>query len=177
MPHSTTLIRLPTIAKHLKGEFVTCESPMAYRRAIELMATYFQREGGWDAAPFDAKEFSYHYKAYPFYRNDYFPRRDGYANEIFGAACFRYHYFRGQKEKNYWTLQWAWLHPYFRRHGYLTKAWPKFVQEFGPSFIPETPYSKGMKDFMFKNATAEQKQILLGGGYKEPRWMPQDNSQ
>jgi hypothetical protein len=53
-----------------------------------------------------------------------------------GACCFR-------KWKD-WTMQFAWLHPYFRRRQLLTAAWPQFEQEFG-RFKLEPPLSPEME--------------------------------
>ncbi len=46
-------------------------------------------------------------------------------------------------------MQWIWFHPYFRRQGLLTEAWPKFKEEFG-NFCCEPPLSDAMETFLSK---------------------------
>jgi len=40
-----------------------------------------------------------------------------------------------------WGLSWAWLHPYERRQGLLTKAWPFLTEKF-PGMRIESPVSE-----------------------------------
>jgi hypothetical protein len=47
------------------------------------------------------------------------------------------------------SMEWAWLHPFFRRHGFLTKAWPHFVSRY-KSFHVSTPRSEAMQYFLKK---------------------------
>jgi hypothetical protein len=49
-----------------------------------------------------------------------------------------------------WALGWAWFHPYARRRGYLSQAWPYFRKRFG-GFILEPPLSEAMEAFVAKN--------------------------
>jgi hypothetical protein len=48
-----------------------------------------------------------------------------------------------------WSIVWAWLHPYERRKGHLTKAWP-FIMEMFPSPHVEWPLSSSMGNFLKK---------------------------
>jgi hypothetical protein len=57
-----------------------------------------------------------------------------------GACCFRV------REAG-WALQWIWLHPYFRDHGYLTAAWDAFRALFGGLYV-EPPLSSAMAGFL-----------------------------
>lgn len=65
---------------------------------------------------------------------------------VFGACCFR------NRQREYvkgppYAMQWIWFHPYARRKGHLTSAWPYFRKRFG-AFLVETPHSDGMRRFL-----------------------------
>jgi len=45
-----------------------------------------------------------------------------------------------------WSLTWAWLHPYERRKGHLTRAWPILIEMF-PNPHMEPPLSEAMERF------------------------------
>lgn len=48
-----------------------------------------------------------------------------------------------------WILEWIWLHPYARRDGLLTKAWPQLESEHG-QFLIRAPLSQAMEAFINK---------------------------
>jgi hypothetical protein len=60
---------------------------------------------------------------------------------IIGAVCFRF--------RKKWTLDWVWIHPYQRRKGHLTHAWPVFKNMFG-DFAVMKPLSSAMNSFLPK---------------------------
>lgn len=43
-------------------------------------------------------------------------------------------------------MQWVWIHPYYRREGLLSAAWPMFKERFG-CFLVERPFSAAMLGF------------------------------
>jgi hypothetical protein len=65
---------------------------------------------------------------------------------IYGACCFR---FRQYQKTSSYAMQWIWIHPYARRKGHLSAAWPYFRKRFG-AFIVERPYSGEMEVFLDK---------------------------
>jgi hypothetical protein len=46
-------------------------------------------------------------------------------------------------------MEWIWIHPYCRRQGLLSKAWPEFEKMF-PGFEPDPPLSPAMQAFVAK---------------------------
>jgi hypothetical protein len=66
---------------------------------------------------------------------------------VVGACCFRWREWTNAPHG--WALQWAWLHPDFRRRGLLSAAWPAFRTEFG-DFHVERPLSEAMQAFLLK---------------------------
>lgn len=114
-------------------EVIAC-SELTYRRAVERLAYFFKREFQWDFVQFDAKDKS-NYKAFLWLSG----------NKGIGACCFRFR--EWEDYPHGWALQWIWLHPYVRRRGWLSKAWPMFKSKF-PGFICEPPLSENMKAFL-----------------------------
>lgn len=135
---------------------VSLRDSIEKKQAIETLATYASRELQWDLVPFNADEnevqddfvpwtaYLFHGEFMPPYDLD-----DHYKNVLyFGACCFREQ--ENEDGVYRWELNWVWLHPYFRRRGWLTRAWPLFKQEFG-SFEVSTPQEEAMKSFLLKH--------------------------
>lgn len=131
---------------------VTPTSPQVLRRAVTCIAHYFRREITNGMLQYSSSE-----------EDDDGHRAYLWANEgclhngkitVFGACCFRLRQWphplpEGFPEESY-ALQWLWLHPYERRKGHLSKAWPYFLARFDP-FVPEGPFSPGMDAFLRKH--------------------------
>ena len=122
------------------------------RRRVEMFAKHFKREMRFDFPQFEASEqpgmYGYvPYEAYIFHeeaRDIWFA--DGPVKQrFFGACCFRWREWENSAAE--WSLDWVWLHPYFRRRGFLANAWPKFKQKYG-TFEVAQPLSCCMKEFM-----------------------------
>jgi hypothetical protein len=119
---------------------VTMQSSKSHRKAVYFFAAYFRREFGYDFVPYghDGNDTDPDHVAFLWVA----PECDdsSYDSEwlvpCIGACCFRRH--------ENWTMQFVWLHPYFRRHGLLTNAWPQFEQEFG-RFDVQPPLSDLME--------------------------------
>lgn len=133
---------------------VTANSPKSYINAVEKLAIYFRREGGWDFPPFTAYEYSR--KNYQ-RTNDkltrsflWYDAEEGHGGNwpTFGASTFR-------KKADYWELSWIWIHPYKRSRGYVRNAWPFFRSMFG-LFIPSQPWSASLIRLMTKNGHLEK---------------------
>lgn len=121
---------------------VGCHSPRPHRRAVWRFAQFFKREGGYDFVQYgdDGDEDDPNHAAYLWLP----PEIDcpGWRVHCIGATCFR--------QRDYgMAMQWVWLHPYYRRQGLLSKAWPEFLREHG-AFDVEPPYSSAMMAFLQK---------------------------
>ncbi len=68
-------------------------------------------------------------------------------HRAFGACGFRWGD-RGEGKAG-WELQWAWLHPYWRREGHLSDLWPCLRAEYG-DFEIDGPLSLAMRAFLAK---------------------------
>jgi hypothetical protein len=127
-------------------------APRAHRslhHAVEWMATYFQHERGYSFPQYDTRSgmesLDANLRAYVWADTHGVDTRNRIP--VFGAICFRLRQPSGRKP--YYGAQWAWLHPYQRRNGHLTRAWPYFEKRFG-HFVPEPPFSDEMRGFLTK---------------------------
>jgi len=59
-----------------------------------------------------------------------------------------------------WILDWVWLHPFFRRKGVLTKAWPQFEAKYG-DFLILAPLSPAMKAFVAARGVASDRIVVM----------------
>lgn len=127
-------------------------SKLTYRRAVWSIARYFRREEGYDFVQYghEGREDDLTHRAYLWLHPNGQP---GYKVHAIGAGCFRKR--PGYKDERappefripHWAMQWIWLHPYFRRQGLLSRAWPHFRKTFG-DFEVEGPYSDAMVGFL-----------------------------
>lgn len=120
-------------------QVVTLESPLAYRRAVYKMASFFRREFGYDFVQYGHEGEEDDPKARAFLWFDFD------SDFVIGSCCFRWREWIDHPAS--WALQWIWFHPYCRGHGLLTKAWPVFKNHFG-EFAVEPPLSSGMRGFL-----------------------------
>ena len=118
--------------------------PMSIHKAVEQLAYYFKREGRFDFVQYTANEDknSKNSNAYIWIDTDW---EDTFA---VGACAFRFLGDVGQIKN--WSLQWAWMHPYYRCKGLLTGAWSSFVEYYGKDFDIELPLSHEMECFLKK---------------------------
>src|SRR6266566_3868210 len=125
---------------------VTKASSQGLKDVIDLFGSYISREQHYDfplGVPDEDK-----WKAYVF-----LTRRGnigGNMQQPSGAAVFVWvpkAECRKPEDAFYfdrWWLMWAWLHPYERGKGVLSRAWQHFREEFG-DFHLQPPVSKAMK--------------------------------
>jgi hypothetical protein len=132
---------------------VTAKSNMALRVAADACATFFLREHGY-TRQFDRYDEG-NYLAYLWGE----PAEGRVA--IYGACCFR---FREYEKSPSYAMQWIWLHPYARRKGHLSVAWPYFRKRFG-AFVVEPPYSESMKAFL--EARKDHQEALAAHGFTD----------
>ena len=76
---------------------------------------------------------------------------------IFGACCFSKYSFK--EDKDYWALEWIWLHPFFRNRGNLKKYWAYLEKNFGDFIIME-PVSNDMKAFLDHTESKNKHRIM-----------------
>ncbi len=136
---------------------VTSKSCRAYKRAVERMASFFQRELNYDFPQYAATEYSRSYRYRKHVATDselrgffWFENNDGNRIEnewpTLGGACFRLREF---SDGTRWLLDWVWIHPYARRRHLLTQAWPFFRSMFG-DFDCSPPLTSAMASFLEK---------------------------
>ncbi len=153
-PVSTSLTNSPSPL------LVVPDSPYRIRRFVETFAKHFRREFAYDFVPFEAAEtpttLGYiPYEAYLFHEvaRDLLAPDYPVKHRCFGACVFRR--VECENAPACWSLQWVWLHPYFRNRGYLSEIWPEFIQKYG-SFNVELPLSAAMEKFLEKKRHIQQ---------------------
>lgn len=132
---------------------VTAKSKMPLREAAENCNTFLIREHDYKRQ-FDRYDDGEKYRAYLWGE----PAEGRVA--IYGACCFR---FREYENGSAYAMQWIWLHPYARRRGHLSAAWPYFRKRFG-AFVVEAPYSAGMEAFLAGRKDHQEALIARGFG-------------
>lgn len=130
---------------------ITPESPLELRAAVYQAASYYRREFSYDITPYGYEGREIDPRATAFVWTDllFIP----YA--AVGACCFRWRDGRHGYDGGYWVLHWTWLHPYLRRHGLLTQAWPYFNEQF-PGFLVEGPIPPAMRAFLAKQGQLDR---------------------
>ena len=126
-------------------------SPRPWRDAVEGLAYYFRRETGYDFPPYTASELDWNWDLAKD-RVLVFAKETVLTDWVeavyfFGAVGVRWRDWRDAPAS--WSIAWAWLHPYERRKGHLTKAWP-FILKMFPSPHVEPPLSQAMIGFLKK---------------------------
>lgn len=134
-------------------EIVGWDSPLAYRKAAERLANYFRREFHYDFPQYSATEADFSGVKVMRDRVLMFGKIDRSLSEpntrkvFYGAVCVRW--IKWEDAPACWTLDWAWFHPYERRQGHLTRAWPHILQIYSNPW-PRHPRSAAMKSFLEK---------------------------
>jgi hypothetical protein len=134
-------------------EPVGYSSPIAYRKAAERLAYCFRREFDYFFVQYEAKEANFsgfkvmHDRVLMFGKLDQSTSEPNTRTLFFGAVCVRW--MEWSNAPACWTLDWAWFHPYERRKGHMTKAWPYIVQMF-PDLWVSHPRSAAMEAFLVK---------------------------
>src|ERR1035437_756131 len=135
------------------------QSPLIWLKAIEEMAYYFKRELKFEFPTFKVDE---RFKpqlqrdrVLVFYKTKILDHKPTPRNPkdftnvytFFGAIGVRWRQWEDAPAS--WSLPWVWLHPYERRQGHLTKAWPFLLKMF-PNLSVEPPISPAMTGFLTK---------------------------
>lgn len=141
------------------------QSPLSWLEAIEEMAYYFKRELKFDLPPFSADERSKpelrRDRVLVFYKTEILDHKPTPRNlkdfinayTFFGAIGVRWREWNDAPAS--WSLPWVWLHPYERRQGHLTKAWPVLLKMFPDPYV-EPPVSPAMLAFLKKVGYTDQ---------------------
>lgn len=120
-------------------------SPRRLRAAVHTFAVAFRRESRFDFVQFpdpdDRTDRAWEAWLWPASEARYLSVR----SVAVGAACFRRVAWEELPEPA-WTACWIWLHPYVRRLGMVSGAWPTFIDRYG-DFILEPPLSDAMEGF------------------------------
>ena len=137
-------------------------SPRPWRHAAEMLARYFRREFHFDFRPYTANESQ---PADPTIARD---RILLFSTPDMVSAVLNAHCFYGAVGVRWvdeppatpcWSLEWAWFHPYERRQGHLTNAWP-FILKMFPNPALAEPLSNAMNAFLRKVGYARPHQHL-----------------
>jgi len=131
---------------------------MIMRQRVEKIGGYFRREFCTNFPPFLASDIPgkfvgyIPYEAYLFLQEAPNLQLEGrpMPYRAVGAACFRWQNWSNAPAS--WELSWVWFHPFARRRGHLSKAWPKFKAKYG-SFHSEA-LSCNMEAFLDKQSAS-----------------------
>lgn len=134
-------------------------SPRLLRREVERFACYFRREFHYDFVQFEAS-WAGPYTAYIIPSN-------GGGFWWAGACCFQKRIFPHMSGMELDSLQWIWLHPYFRNRKILRGIWSELRAAHGDFFL-EHPLSPAMKAFFLKYAQDSAWYRAIESG--EPKW-------
>ena len=126
---------------------VTKRSRQCLQVAVECIAWYFRREFDYDFVQYCAAEKDDVTRPVTYLWADEGTLHNGKIT-TFGACCFRWREFRDHDPG--YALDFAWLHPYQRMHGVLSRAWPYFRARFGQDFYVQPPLSIAMVRFLAK---------------------------
>ena len=153
-------LALPTLALQKLEEnplLVLPASPKTMRRRVEKIGRYFQREFHTDGPPFLASEVPgdldyIRYEAYLFLEEARarHTEQNPLRYRAVGAACFRWQEWTNAPAG--WEFSWVWLHPFSRRRGHLSRAWPAFDSKYGGFHIGQL-LSRDMEAFLANRRT------------------------
>ena len=138
------------------------ESDSHLYKEVYKIATYFREEFNYDSVgfcPFGYRnEPKRKYKALLFTeeasdKHD----KEPMPHRIYGACNFTVQEYL--LDKDYWVLQWIWIHPRFRHKGNLRKTWDKLEEKFG-NFHIASPVSNDMNTFLKKINSKYEHEIM-----------------
>jgi hypothetical protein len=123
------------------------KSGISIHEEVFKIAEYFTKELNYNSVPYSRfGNLSEEFKALLFtvdaddlYEDGLMPYR------IFGACSFTK--INCTEGKDYWALEWIWLHPFFRNRGTLKKYWVYLEKNFD-DFIIKEPVSNDMESFL-----------------------------
>jgi hypothetical protein len=119
------------------------DSPLRLKQIADRLGLWFRREFHYDFQPYEASSEETDYRIFLWGAGN---RLTNGKVPVFGTVGF---VIEDRLPAKPWTLGWAWFHPYSRRQGHLTAAWPYFRERFG-DFIVQPPLSEAMRAFLEK---------------------------
>jgi len=140
-------------------ELIGTGSPLSWRKAVDEMALYFKHEMKCEFLGYNPYErdpllmddrMLVFTNTYPDVKQPTKEPPTGYAKRLFlfGVIAMRARKERWNSRPN-WTLDWVWFHPFERRRGHLTEAWP-FLLQIYPDYKISEPLSIAMQAFLKK---------------------------
>ena len=129
--------------------YVNKQSNANLHEEVYKLAKYFKEELNYDTVPFSQlgilpKTYNvslFTEQAFDKYIKEPMPYR------IYGACLFTKMNFTNGKD--YWVLEWIWIHPFFRNRGNLKKNWNILEEQF-ENFLIQEPVSPDMSNFLKK---------------------------
>lgn len=123
------------------------------REKLEQFALYFKKEFKYDFIQYEANEHIYEHVKYSgilFTEMawDLLEEDQPTPYRLCGGGCFRWR--EWQDKAPGWSLDWVWLHPFFRHRGVFSKHWEHIKQQYGDFHI-EPPISADLEKFLAKN--------------------------
>lgn len=162
-PRVPYIRNLPTILWHERDVLAVCvqhNSQKSLKNAARILGYYFRRENSYDYPPYEVEDHvDDNLQIILFLQRQY---RDSY----YAMGCVEFAY-----EQRYegipkgWLLGWAWMHPYSRGKGYVSKVYPHLIERYG-DFYFQFPLSKAMLHVATKLGTDSQRDLLREVGYK-----------
>lgn len=163
-PRVPYLKNLPTVLWYERDIYAVCvkhNSQKSLKQAARILGYYFRRENNYDFAPY---EFAYHDNK-PIELVLFLKEQHSYSYHVMGCVEFDHGQFYNCIPKG-WMLAWAWMHPYYRGKGCVSKAYPHLLDRYG-DFYFQTPFSKTMHHLILKCGSDSQKELLKEEVYKE----------
>ncbi|MDA8084066.1 MAG: hypothetical protein M0024_10460 [Nitrospiraceae bacterium] len=129
---------------------VTYKSAKQHRKAVYKIARFFKKEFQYDFVQYgyDGDEKDELHCAFLWIDPGTVELATEFRVPCVGATCFRWR--SNADDSPLWVMDWIWIHPFYRRKGLLTAAWPQFRDRF-KDFVCERPLSEAMKKFLLKN--------------------------
>lgn len=134
MPTLALPVALSEIAEATTGSGdmlveVPLSAPIRYRKAVQTIARFFGREGHYDSMPYSPYEQPENPEVVFMWLKEYIDVQNRQHRAVAYGACMFEVY--GSTERPVPQLEWIWLHPFARREGSLSRAWPYFQKRFG----------------------------------------------
>jgi hypothetical protein len=132
-------------------------SGRSLRKAVHELAKLFRREFGYDFVQWSVKETNPRTEAFLWCS-------ESWSFQVpLGAVCFRWREWKDAPAG--WSLDWIWMHPFERRHGHLSTAWPFFSKLYGDFHVAPS-LSPAMSSFVEKQKVASAPIMVSQGGQR-----------
>lgn len=162
VPRVPYLINLPTIIWHERDMYAVCvrhNSQKSLKKAARILGYYFRRENSYDYPPYELEDhIDDNLQLVLILKQQY---RDSY----YAMGCVEFaHEQRYENIPEGWLISWAWMHPYCRGKGYISKLYPHLLERYG-DFYYQFPLSKPMLHVVTTHGSDNQRDLLREVGY------------